>query len=1321
MAKLYRAGPFVGRGEQRVAAVLENGLPDTWTVICNKELVNPDESTVEVDFIVVGKHGVYVLEEKSWEGPIHGNVNGWVLPTGESQKSPLAQANYIARRLAGLLRETVPGLKERVGKVHFVFPRVILSADGVRLYVQDPRAGTEVLHVTDAVEGLRSFDQELVRQCSIQPFHRDIVRQLTGLPNRPAIPRKVGDYQVLEYLGVEGPVRTLRARHADGTERLLKLIRRPQTADTVHARDAEEALLREYMALKSLAAEKVAPEVEPYFSWDDGGCWVVPVNPVEGESLRTHRTSAAPSPSDILPVFEAAFASLEKVHRAGIVHRALTPDRVILVDQSEGVSILFTDFALARIEGGKTVAPMLQQMKLDPENHYRAPECRLGLELATPRSDVYSLAACLFYWLTDFEPSHEENEQPSDFPPVKGLRTDLREDDARFLDNLFRDCLQDDDQKRPSAGEVVNSIREHMQQVRERQARKHSEERVYEVGDMIDQQHQVIRCLGRGGTADTYLVRDLVADELRVLKRIRNPGLYEKLSRSEFQALQRLHHRHLRRVYDIRPWSDPFHLKLEYVPGASLREIRDSLKGDREECLRIGRAVLEALDYLAQHGLTHRDVSPGNIIVPDEADLPVKLIDFDLATAQASQRGAAGTPDYRAPEVEKGRPATPLSDSYSLGVVLFEALTGRLPYRIDGEKRCKLELVHPTSEEQAECGASLLRVLMKAVAPEPEERYQSAREFLEALDRASAERDERSESGERRTNPFVDELRRAYRNSRIGNTNNRGLEGTFSQQTYVLTRLDRELLPRIADGAYRLVVLSGNPGDGKTALLQRLREMLETTEAIAEYDDPAGWCLRRGNHSFAALYDASESHEGTSADELFHRLLAPLAGRAEPPAGYTGCVAINDGRLRDFFERNGALRYPWLWDRLRPQLDGKAGDRDGVVLVDMKRRSLATTDPTSPSVLQQILDRFLAPECWEACRGCVARNECPIWWNVQSMSSGVLGPDIRHRLNQLLLGIHLRRERRPTIRDLRSALAFLITHDLGCQDIHRERDEGRSPLTQTTRLYFNAAFSGDGSPDLVLDELQNFDPALVPSPRLDRFLHFHRTKRFFGAVERLFRQVPERPTVDFSLLKETERFQALKRRYFFEAETPGDKPAAMPRPEQLVPYRHMHRFIDAITGRIDLRTLRDELLGGMSRADSVPLLPRFSGLGLRLTEASSPEIVVIKKFPADEFEVSLPTPAETPVETVPDYLILKHLRSRTELLIGLDLFEYLQRALEGYLSGSEEQQALLEELALFKAQLLLQPTDEVLLIESGDRVHRVTLCDGRIALQESGQ
>ena len=247
MAQLHRVNPFVGRGEEKAAAFLEAQLPGAWSIICNKELIDPRGSTREVDFIIVAQHTIFVIDEKSWGGAIHGNENGWVLRSGESYLDPLGKTEYLARRLAGMLRRNVPGLAAVVkDQDHFVLARILLSSDDAKVFVHDPRVREQVLLLIQSTEALFRVDQQQANLASIAPVAERIVKALVGLPDRPKIPRRVADYEILESMDSIGPTRLLSAKHPDGSQRFLKLIRFPDTAMKDHYQAMENALLREY-------------------------------------------------------------------------------------------------------------------------------------------------------------------------------------------------------------------------------------------------------------------------------------------------------------------------------------------------------------------------------------------------------------------------------------------------------------------------------------------------------------------------------------------------------------------------------------------------------------------------------------------------------------------------------------------------------------------------------------------------------------------------------------------------------------------------------------------------------------------------------------------------------------------------------------------------------------------------------------------------------------------------------------------------------------------------------------------------------------------
>src|SRR5690606_33951627 len=193
-------------------------------------------------------------------------------------------------------------------------------------------------------------------------------------------------------------------------------------------------------------------------------------------------------------------------------------------------------------------------------------------------------------------------------------------------------------------------------------------------------------------------------------------------------------------------------------------------------------------------------------------------------------------------------------------------------------------------------------------------------------------------------------------------------------------------------------------------------------------------------------------------------------------------------------------------------------------------------------------------------------------------------------VHRLMLLTHLRREKRATIRDFRSALAFMLTGDRGCSDVHEARRRGVAPLANRGWLYYNAAHSGEGCPDLLLDEWENMDPAAIASPRLDRHLWFHREPQFASTLQKLVTMDERRPAVPVISTGDTDHewLASMKRRYFFEADREVVEHSGFPAPARLMPYLYLEEFVGAVTEEVADDRVLPRLLRGISRSDGVP-------------------------------------------------------------------------------------------------------------------------------------
>jgi serine/threonine protein kinase len=532
--------------------------------------------------------------------------------------------------------------------------------------------------------------------------------------------------------------------------------------------------------------------------------------------------------------------------------------------------VKFSDFYFARVSGERTIVPNVTG-GADPSVPYRAPECRASLALARPESDVYSLALSLCGWLLGDFPEE---------PDVADVRERIRNEP--LIGPVLADCLADDFSARPSSERAANLIEEAAATAAPLSPPLILTDEFRE-GGVVGGQYEIRQFLGQGGYASTWLALDRSSTEERVLKQFDPATVNLDKVRTEFAIASKVRNDHCAAAYRV-VTGEATYLELEYVPGDTLRTYAASQPGDSERYLAIADDLLDALTYLDEHGYVHQDVTPSNVIVTHDGH--AGLIDFGVAGVLHATE-FAGTPPFMAPEVLAGNDATPSGDVYGFAVTMIRSMLGRYPYAGDPLEKTdnRSELRPPSDDERrtwGPLGSAMLDVLYQAVAVEPADRLGSARELRAKLarlrlldDQAEATAGDAGNEAERlRTraeNPSVDRLRGLYRASSLGNGGNRGLDDEFALATYVPTLLDKELLPAILEGEKRLVLLTGNPGDGKTSFLCQVGQKLRASGAEKLEESAAGWKLRRDGHVFVAVYDASESHEGKSSTTLCGR------------------------------------------------------------------------------------------------------------------------------------------------------------------------------------------------------------------------------------------------------------------------------------------------------------------------------------------------------------------------------------------------------------------------------------------------------------------
>jgi serine/threonine-protein kinase len=271
------------------------------------------------------------------------------------------------------------------------------------------------------------------------------------------------------------------------------------------------------------------------------------------------------------------------------------------------------------------------------------------------------------------------------------------------------------------------------------------------VGVTLGKYH-CVEFIGHGGMAEVYRAIDLELDRVVALKVLHpflvgEDGFTDRFAR-EARTLASLKHPNIVQIYDSGLQDFNSFVVMEYVPGPTLKDrLRElNMRNERislAEVRRIFDALLAALTYAHRAGIVHRDLKPNNVILA--ADGRVVLTDFGLAkivgsTIHTASMAMIGTPAYMAPEQAKGALADPRSDIYALGVILFELLTGRLPF--DAETPFAMITKHSeesmprVGEFRRDLPRRLDRVLQTATAKDPSDRFQSVEQFAAALNAA---------------------------------------------------------------------------------------------------------------------------------------------------------------------------------------------------------------------------------------------------------------------------------------------------------------------------------------------------------------------------------------------------------------------------------------------------------------------------------------------------------------------------------------------------------------------------------------------------------
>ena len=264
---------------------------------------------------------------------------------------------------------------------------------------------------------------------------------------------------------------------------------------------------------------------------------------------------------------------------------------------------------------------------------------------------------------------------------------------------------------------------------------------------VVDERYKVLNRIGSGGMADVYCAEDLQLGRRVALKllyrRFAEDEEFVERFRREASSAAGLQHPNVVAVFDRGEFDGTYYIAMEYLEGRSLKQVvrqEGALEPDRAIDLVI--QILKAARFAHRRGIVHRDIKPHNVIVDDEGR--AKVTDFGIARAGASDMtetgSIMGTAQYLSPEQAQGHPVDARADLYSIGVVLYELLTGRVPFDAESAVTIALKQVSeepvPPSELNPAVSDQLEDVVMRALQKDPAYRFADAEEFIIALEAA---------------------------------------------------------------------------------------------------------------------------------------------------------------------------------------------------------------------------------------------------------------------------------------------------------------------------------------------------------------------------------------------------------------------------------------------------------------------------------------------------------------------------------------------------------------------------------------------------------
>lgn len=1368
MAKLcphkFYEGP-VNSGEDRLFKFLEVNLPSNYYLIPNGEYPGMNSKGGveywEYDCIVIAPHAIYNIENKDWKGKIEGDDNIWYVNDHE-QKNPLKTARYKTKMLVDYLKRHNP----KFGKA-WISTILTLSCSGQTTSGLDPESGcyheTFTLDDDQLIDYITDCEKVGKTANAISDIQFEILDFLVGTSEDKAKKKT----QVLDLV-ID--------KILDTTDDYIEYLCHPKFFKDKYYRVRDFVLDKAGLSpaeqeahSKRVQNGKISQELLPSspniikticLESEDGNHYYEKSDYMEDHTLEAEMNKGDITEFDKIKILIDVAQALSLAHEKNVIHRNLTPANIYLIDGGKTAAIANFNLSYNLLH---------QDLNTTVGTDAFVPSPYLPIEVtegdASSATDVYSFGVIAYELMTGVKfPIKDCFEFASKGGVLKKelMPTLVNEKVPSWVDELCRRTIVEDMNQRWGDIDEIRQfiIQQTFASAQSINTAPNSELKSLKAGDKIDNNLTLYEFIGEGGFSRVFKATHSLQPGKEFAVKIFSEDLSSKAVIDEFNALKALHHPNIVR-FEFNGTTDGglFYTLMEFVDGENIRKYATGdLRLPLPKIYRLAKEVLSAMVYMQSLSkpIYHRDIKPENIML-DKSDRFV-LIDFNIA-ADSDNTGEdkMGTYPYLAPDLIHGSHVDwdASADTFALGITLYEMLTHVYPWA--GSKRIPILDKAPTDilSQNPLISDDFANFIMKAISTRKKDRFATAEEMYNALEAIGEGKITRAEEHPETLDvdfSIVEYLNSLYSQSKRGNAGTRaGLkDNILDSETYVKTKLDTKLLDAIAAGKYKLLIITGNAGDGKTAFIKRIEQAAENVEYFGETRNGARFKL--GNTIYQSNYDGSQDESNLKNEVVLTKFFEPFEYKHTFNEVSEGrIIAINEGRLMDFL-LNNTEKHGYLAQVIDDYFykEGTTELPEGVLVINLNLRSITARDENGDSLLRKQIRLLTQKKLWVKCISCPLANRCFIKYNVDSLSDTAAGAEVINRLEWLVRTIIYKREMHITMRDLRSMLSWLITRDFNCGDIPnliQRFDELKQAWLvdksdRTTKFsydsyrqflwdlyYFNitapAYDSNLKSEDRIIKLLRQTDIAQVAIPDRDLELYYgekdplsyiefaDRKKNVieeFNEANEILPSYEQNPE-ELILLKR--RHQTMIRHQYYEGKADFFK---------RLPYQSLLSFHKELNGSCDTNVIA-ELAHTISCSEGCwdqNLSKDY--LILSSNRVKDPNSRSYRRFPITDFEINVDT-NERLVEYLEhenDCLIFQHKNKKEiRLNVSLDLREMLYYIQQGFNPSINDLKGKFIELQVFKNLLEAETYTDILVTNDDKNYYKISLNKGSMKLSVS--